>query len=211
MPVDRLEEQWRNTWNEFSVPITPALLHEFEDLKARYSEPHRKYHTTRHLEECFQKLPEVRALAQRPAEVEVALWYHDAIYDTRSNQNEGRSAELARAKLLSVGGSAESAARISELIMATRHDVAPKENDARVLVDVDLSILGTTPERFEEYEQQVREEYSWVPELLFRKERRRILENFLRRESIFNTRVFLERYEQQARENIQRSITRPSG
>ncbi|HEX5883428.1 MAG TPA: hypothetical protein VFY67_02675 [Pyrinomonadaceae bacterium] len=206
----QLANQWKNSWSELGVPITPTLLHDFEDLRARYSEPHRKYHTVRHLEECFEKLAEVRTLAQHPAEIEIALWFHDAIYDTQSSQNEAESAELARAKVLMVGGTVESAARIAHLIMATRHDAVPEGNDAEVLVDVDLSILGATAERFEEYEQQVREEYSWVPESVFKKERGRILQSLLARASIFNTQLFMDRYEQRARNNIERSFVRLS-
>ena len=205
-----LDEQWRKSWGALGVAISPVLLRDFEDLIARYSEPHRRYHTVRHLEECFEKLAEVRALAEHPAEVEIALWYHDAIYDTRSKQNEAESAALARAKVLAAGGVEKSATRISQLIMATRHDVVPNGNDAKLLVDVDLSILGATAERFDEYEQQVREEYSWVPDSVFRNERRRILQTILARPSIFNTQLFIDRYEQQARDNIQRSITRLS-
>lgn len=205
-----LRDQWINTWKDLGVSITPGLLQDFEDLITRYSEPHRKYHTVRHLEECFEKLSEVRALAQHPAETEVALWFHDAIYDTRSHQNEAQSAELARTKVLAVGASAETADRVSQLIIATRHDATPEENDAKVLVDVDLSILGANAQRFDEYEKQVREEYSWVPEVFYLKERKRILKTFLARAAIFNTRVFQERYEQQARKNIERSILRLS-
>ena len=205
-----LVDQWKKSWSELGVSITPALLQDFNEIIARYSEPHRKYHTTRHLEECFEKFAEVRTLAQRPAETEIAVWFHDAIYDPRSNQNEPKSAELAQAKVLAFGGPAESAARISQLILATRHDVVPEGNDAKLLVDVDLSILGATPERFEEYEQQVRQEYSWVPDQIFTKERKRILQQLLARASIFNTQLFIDRYEQQARENLTRSIIRLS-
>lgn len=95
--------------------------------------------------------------------------------------------------------------------MATRHTAVPHDVDAKVLVDVDLSILGASAERFDEYEQQVRDEYSWVPEFIFRRERKRILQEFLSRPTVFNTQVFLERYEQQARKNIERSIARLSG
>lgn len=203
-----LEDQWKKSWRELGVAITPALLQDFKDVLARYSELHRKYHTVRHLEECFEKLAEVRPLAQHPADVEIALWFHDAIYDTQSNQNEVESAELARANVLAAGGSEDSADRIAQLIMATRHDAMPEGNDVEVLVDIDLSILGATAERFDEYEQQVREEYSWVPESVFRKERRRILQHLLERSSIFNTQLFRDRYEQQARDNIERSIMR---
>jgi predicted metal-dependent HD superfamily phosphohydrolase len=204
-------EQWRSTWAGLGVSITSALLGDYEELIARYSEPHRKYHTVRHLDECFAKLAEVRGLAEHPAEVEIALWFHDAIYEKRSAHNEARSAELAVAKIRAAGGSAEVGARVADLIMATRHAAVPQSNDAKVLVDVDLSILGTGPARFDEYERQVREEYSWVPGFLFNRERQKILQEFLARPSIFGTRLFLERYEQQARTNLERSLGRLGG
>lgn len=204
-------ERWKATWQELGVPFTPALRAAFDDLIARYSEPHRKYHTVRHLDECFAKLGEVRARADHPAEVEVALWFHDAIYEKRSDQNEAKSAELAAATVRNAGKPAECAQRISDLIMATRHAAVPQDNDAKVLVDVDLSILGESPERFDEYERQVREEYSWVPEFLFKRERRKILEEFLARPAIFNTDLFRERYEAQARANLKRSLKQLGG
>lgn len=199
------------TWRELDVPMTPALLGAFDELIARYSEPHRKYHTVRHLDECFSKLGEIRPFAEHPAEVEVALWYHDAVYARRSDQNEAKSAELAAATVRSAGKPAGCAQRIAVLIMATRHAAVPQDNDARVLVDVDLSILGETPARFDEYERQVREEYSWVPGFVFNRERRRILEEFLARPAIFNTALFRERYEGQARANIERSLKQLGG
>jgi predicted metal-dependent HD superfamily phosphohydrolase len=80
--------------------------------------------------------------------------------------------------------------------------------DAEIVVDVDLSILGAAPERFEEYERQIRAEYRWVPGFLFRRKRAKILQEFLARPRIFSTQTFIDRYEQQARANIARSLTR---
>jgi predicted metal-dependent HD superfamily phosphohydrolase len=201
-------DQWQASWKALGVQITPALMEVYEDIIARYSEPHRKYHTVRHLDECFAKLSELRAMAERPAEVEIALWFHDAIYEKRSSENEARSADLAVDAVSDAGGSKDAASRIAELIMATRHAAVPDSMDAQVLVDVDLSILAAPTARFDEYEDQVREEYSWVPGFLFRKERRRILQEFLARPTIFNTLLFRERYETQARANLERSIER---
>lgn len=200
-------DQWKTTWLGLGVPITTSLLQAFEEITSRYSESHRRYHTLQHLDECFAKLAELRSFTEHGAEIEVALWFHDAIYDTRSKENEARSAELAASTVLTAGGLPESAARISELILDTRHATVPNGNDAQILVDVDLSILGAKSDRFDEYERQVREEYSWVPDLLFRPERKKILTEFLSRPSIFNTQLFMDRYEQQARANIERSIS----
>lgn len=201
-------DQWRATWTALGASITPDVLSGYDDLITRYSEPHRKYHTVRHLDECFVKLAEIRALAAHPAEVEVALWFHDAIYEKRASDNEAKSAELAVSRAKAARLADECSERIAALIMATKHAAIPESDDAKVLVDVDLAILGETAERFDEYEEQVRQEYSWVPGFLFRKERKKILQEFLARPFIFSTPIFGERYEKQARENMQRSIAR---
>jgi len=80
--------QWRSTWSGFGIELTRSLTAHFDDLIRRYSEPHRKYHTCQHLDECFEKLEELRSEAAHPHEVEIALWFHDAIYEKQSSQNE---------------------------------------------------------------------------------------------------------------------------
>jgi predicted metal-dependent HD superfamily phosphohydrolase len=193
-------------WAAFGVTAADEGL--LRDLVARYSEPHRKYHTMQHLEECFGKLGELRALARKLEEIELALWFHDAIYDTRRKDNEEKSAEWARSAVLAAGVAAPAGERVYELVMATRHNAVPAGIDAQILVDVDLSILGASPDRFDEYEVQVRQEYSWVPGPLFRRERRKILEDFLKRRSLFQTAQFVAAYEARARDNLQRSIAK---
>jgi predicted metal-dependent HD superfamily phosphohydrolase len=196
-------DAWRATWTRLGVAAPDEAV--YRDLIARYSESHRKYHTLQHLDECFDKLRELRADAVHPEEIELALWYHDAIYDVRRQDNEARSAELARSKILAAGLPTAVADRVHAMVMSTRHDAAPSGTDEKILVDVDLSILGAAPERFDEYERQVREEYRWVPEPVFRVRRRSILKEFLERPTIFNTRTFIDAYEAQARANIERS------
>ncbi len=197
-------DRWQTTWDRLRVPAPPAPL--LEDLIARYCEPHRRYHTVRHLDECFEQLREIEAEAGRLGEIELALWFHDAIYDVRRHDNEARSAEWARAVAIQAGVADLAADRIHALVMSTAHDAVPGSLDERILVDVDLSILGAPPERFDEYERQIREEYAWVPEQEFRAKRRAILAQFLARPRIFATRSFLERYEASARANLARSM-----
>lgn len=206
-----LHERWQATWNAMGVAPTPALHACFEDLVARHSEPHRRYHTLQHLDECFRHFDLLRHVADHPAEIEVALWFHDAIYDTRSNDNETKSAALAKATVLDAGAAPASADRIEALVMATRHAAVPADPDARRLVDVDLSILGAPAPRFDEYERQVREEYAWVPGFVYRRERGKILRGFLARPAIYSTPPFLQRFEHQARRNIERSVAALGG
>jgi predicted metal-dependent HD superfamily phosphohydrolase len=199
-----LAERWGATWRALGVAPPSGL---FEAIIARYAEAHRHYHTPRHLEECFEALEGVRGEAERPGEVELALWFHDAIYDTRRHDNEQRSAEWARAVAAEAGLEAQVGERVAALVMATRHEATPVGADACVLVDVDLSILAAEPLRFDEYERQVREEYRWVPEPVFRRERRRILRRLLERPALYNTARMRESHERRARANLERSLS----
>jgi predicted metal-dependent HD superfamily phosphohydrolase len=198
-----LANRWAAAWEELGASPDERL---FQDLSAAYREPHRHYHTLQHLEECFANFDLLRADADNPAQVELALWFHDAIYDTRRPDNEERSAHWASESIVPV--SREAAEQVHRLIMATKHDAAPEDSDAKLLVDVDLSILGAADERFDQYERQIREEYAWVPTLLYRRERRRILAAFLSRPVLFRTSVFVRRYELQARRNLERALAR---
>ena len=198
--------RWVATWRELGVPDSPALRRLHDDVLGRYSEPHRHYHTAQHLAECFEKVQDIIGLAEHPAEVTVGLWFHDAIYDTRRHDNEEQSAVWARDAARDLGAGAEPAQRIHDLVMATRHAAEPHGIDAQVLVDADLSILGAHPARFQEYEAQVRREYAWVPDETFRTGRARILKEFLARPHLFSTAHFRERYEAQARRNLQHSL-----
>ncbi len=175
-------------------------------LLAAYAEPQRHYHTGQHLSECLGLLDQHLALANEPGEVELALWFHDAIYDVRANDNELKSAEWAVRELQQAGVASERIQRVQELILATRHSARPEEPDQALLVDVDLSILGAPRARFEEYEHQVRAEYAWVPEPLFRQKRRAVLSEFLSRRPIYNTQQLLSALENQARANLSWSL-----
>ncbi|MGI0485845.1 hypothetical protein ACN4EK_10435 [Pantanalinema rosaneae CENA516] len=147
-------------------------------------------------------------MAKHPGEVEVALWFHDAVYDVKSQDNELQSALWAKQALLKCGISDEVAERIYALVLATDHSLPPRSADAQLLVDIDLSILGASPERFEQYEVQVRQEYEWVPRSQYSDKRQAILQGFLNRPFIFSTEQFRNQFESQARENLQRSILR---
>lgn len=176
-------------------------------LREAWAEPHRAYHTTAHLAACLSGLAEVEAGLDEPHAVAIALWYHDAVYDPTRSDNEAASAALAHAHLSAAGAPAEAKARVVALIDATRHDAVPADGDARALVDVDLGILGASAERYSRYEDEVRREYSWVPEAAFRAGRASILRGFLARPRIYATEAFA-RLEAPARANLAWAIAR---
>lgn len=177
-----------------------------QQLLQAYAEPQRRYHTPQHLAECLQLFDETRDLAAQPAEVEIALWFHDAVYDVTAGDNEARSADWAERELRAAGVDEARIARIRELILATRHATLPQGQDACLLVDIDLAILGAPRPRFEAYEAQVRAEYAWVPEPLFRRKRRDILQEFLARRPLYRTPRLQARLEAQARANLAWSL-----
>jgi len=195
-------ERWHASWQGVAPP--PAAP--YYELMAAYAEPHRHYHTAQHLEACFAHFDAVGSLAAHPAEVALALWFHDAIYDTKRQDNEEKSAAWAKRALLAAGAAADAAGRVHALVMATRHAAVPRGRDEAVLVDVDLSILGAAPGRFDEYERQVRAEYAWVPDFIFRRKRRQVLGGFLARAQLFSTAPMRERLEASARANLERSL-----
>jgi len=180
----------------------------WEQLVARYSEPQRAYHTLRHLKECFGWFEQVRRIARQPGEIAFALFYHDAIYDTHAPGNEEQSADLAEDILTEYVRGDSEPARVRALILATKHDAQPMDQDAKLLVDIDLSILGSPSARFEEYERRIRSEYKWVAAEAFRNGRRRVLSQFLNRPSIYSCDYFRERLESTARSNLLWSLNR---
>ncbi len=142
-------------------------------------------------------------MVPHPAEVEMALWFHDAIYDTKRSDNERRSADWAIAELSAAGASPESTKLVERLVMVTTHDALPQTLDEQFLVDIDLSIIGADDQRFDGFERQVREEYSFVPGFLFRMKRKAILKTFLERERIYSTPHFTALLEGKARRNLE--------
>jgi predicted metal-dependent HD superfamily phosphohydrolase len=180
--------------------------HVFDQLAAAYTEPARTYHDIQHLRHCLTELEGNMALAHRPIEVEAALWFHDAVYAPARSDNEDRSALLAQTALRAGGVVSDIAGRIGALVLATRHTELALEDDARLICDVDLSILGTQPAAFRLFERAIRQEYRWVPDALYRKGRIEVLRRLLRRRSIYQTAPFQARYENQARQNLEAAV-----
>ena len=196
-------ERWQQLLDSLDLP---AETHTYAALVAAYGEPHRHYHTARHITHCLAELDLARPLAAEPAEAEMALWFHDAVYDTHRADNEEQSAAWARRFLEGEGLGPASLHRIVEHILATRHSAAPGTADSQLTVDADLAILGAGADDYGEFERNVRQEYGWVPEPVFRARRAEILQSFLDRPSIYHTAFFRERHESAARTNLAAAI-----
>ena len=188
--------------------IDDRLKHE---LSALYGAGGRHYHGMAHIEALLVLAGEYRAILCDPQAVEAAIWLHDAVYDSRARDNESRSAELAE-ELLGSHADKQRLARITAMIQASAtHELPPftdanAARDAALFLDMDLSILGAPPGAFDAYEDAVRQEYGWVDEPSWRAGRAGVLKTLLARPHIFHTPEFRSRFEEQARENMARSL-----
>ncbi|CAN7769077.1 HD domain-containing protein [Mesorhizobium sp. LjNodule214] len=184
------------------------------ELSLLYQAADRHYHNLVHIEAMLALASDYRASLHDPEAVEAAIWFHDAIYDSRAKDNEARSAALVEEKLAG-RGDAERLGRIAAMIVATAtHELPGLQRlgdehfirDAALFLDMDLSILGATPKVFDAYEQAVRREYGWVEEPMWRAGRCAVLKTFLARPHIYHTEEFRQRFEPRARRNMARSI-----
>ncbi len=200
-----MSDRWTRLWRQVS-PASGDPQPVYRELASLYSQAHRHYHNLHHIAECLAELDTAHPLTNQPLAVELAIWFHDAIYDTRAQDNEESSAELAKRCIANAGGDAELRDAVAALVMATKTHEPNVHPDAPLLADVDLSILGQPRERFQQYDAQIRQEYDWVPEATFVARRVEILERFLGRKRIYTTDHFFAKYEQQARANLQNSI-----
>lgn len=199
-------ERWSWLWQAALNREAPAGL--YEQLQAQYAEPHRQYHNQRHIAECLREFDRIRSRAREPEAVEFAIWFHDAVYDSRAADNEEQSAALAGESLRQAGARPALVHAVRQLVLATKLHDGALHPDAPLLVDVDLSILGQSAARFWEYEQGIRAEYAWVPQEVFRGKRAEILERFLARPRLYHTDFFFKRFELQARANLNAAIAR---
>jgi len=179
-----------------------------DELIARYSEPHRCYHTMVHVQDCLDKLAACDDLNAHDRQLlEAALWFHDAIYDPTRNDNEAESARLAEDRLAAMGEPADFIAEVSRLILLTAgHTVEPGDRLGARLVSIDLSILGADPAVYDAYAAGIRAEYAHVPEALYRAGRAAVMSRFLDSPVLFPDPAWAARLDAPARANMRREI-----
>jgi predicted metal-dependent HD superfamily phosphohydrolase len=170
-----LHHNWVGLLQRYRV-ATPDVGPPFELLVAAYSAPDRHYHNLEHLDEMFQVAARLVDPAADPGPLQLAIWFHDAVYDPRAGDNEARSADLAIALLRPIGVSASVLEQVTRLIGTTAHlaDLRPPEDrDAMTLLDADLEVLGAPEDRYRQYASAIRHEYAWVPDAEYRPARAR--------------------------------------
>jgi pantetheine-phosphate adenylyltransferase len=191
--------RWHNLAKRCGLQDTQS---KYEDLYRSYSESHRAYHNLAHIANVLLEFDSIRHEIMNPDSVEIALWYHDVVYDTQRKDNEEESAN----RLLSAFGNQDKT-ELVRLIMATKHNVEmPETTDEKYIADIDLAKLGSSIDEFSENNTAIRQEFNWASEDEYRKGRRAFFHSMLDKSHIFYTAHFRNKYEELARDNLKRAI-----
>lgn len=169
-----------------------------------YNEPQRRYHTLAHIEHCLSMFEQCKSLTASPDALEIAIWFHDVIFQPGNPDNEALSAELYEE--LSAGAHTdEFRALVSKMIMATLHnECLSGDSDIGYMVDIDLSSFGLAWEDFLRDSSNLREESRHLSEAAYSRKQGEFRANLLARPRFYQTEFFFQRYEQQARDNLTR-------
>jgi len=175
------------------------------EIETYYTSKKRYYHTLNHLDNLFQELFPIKDKLEDWETIQFSIFYHDIIYNASRNDNEEKSAILEIERLKEIGLSENQILKCNHQILMTKsHEIS--DNDTNYFTDADLSILGKNWETYEEYYKQIRKEYRIYPDFIYNRGRKKALKQFLEMKRIFKTDYFFEKYEKQARLNLQSEL-----
>lgn len=211
--ISNLQMRW--------AKLTKGVLEDVSEMwwnvvKEKYCEASRKYHTFSHLHKMFYHMDSHLNQVQNVIAMSYAIFFHDVVYDARSQENEEYSINLFKkfAEDSLLNEDTELVSTVEELILASKvhcteehklEGVYGKE-DVHYFLDFDLSILGTEPKEYKEYASQIAEEYDYLPTMKYNFLRSKVLQHFLQVPNIYATKAFRDDYEELARKNIENEI-----
>jgi len=204
--LERLRGRWEALWRGLGAGEAP-INEVFADVAARYDEDGRYYHNFNHVDRVLTVADQLSHHAHDFTAVQLALWFHDVVYDPRAADNEEESAAYAAAALQRLQLAPDTIDEVLRLILATKaHAAADGDANAQVVLDADLAALGAEWSQYAQDGDNIRQEYAFVPEPAYRQGRRRVLAGFLQRERIFQTELLFATLEARARQNIAREM-----
>jgi predicted metal-dependent HD superfamily phosphohydrolase len=199
------EENYKQILSELTT--NPQLPSQYvEEVKAQHQKKGRYYHTFYHLESIWMQLQPVKETISDWPVLVCAIAYHDFQYNTLKNDNEEKSALIAVKKLSVLQLNAEQITRCRQHILATKGHQVSADADTNYFTDADLSILGADAESYRSYANNIRKEYRYYPDLIYKPGRRKVLDFFLQMPRIFKTGHFFALYESNARRNLAQEL-----
>lgn len=200
-----IEEVWDMLSYQLSIPKADSRKI-LKEIIEKYTEPHRSYHNLSHLYSMLMMAEEYYDFIENPILFELSIWFHDLIYDPKRNDNEEKSAERA-VELLSPFLADSFLENLKQIILSTiNHTPILKNNDSKLFLDLDMSVLASDSTVYEKYTSAIRKEFSIFSDEIYIAGRKSVLGKFIEGENIFFTEFFQENFEKQAIENIQNEI-----
>jgi len=176
------------------------------EIEKYYSSKKRHYHSLSHLDNLLAQLTEVKGEIHNWENILFTLYYHDIIYNSLKSDNEEKSAELAEKRMAQISVANETIELCKKQILATKSHIKSTDSDTNYFTDADLSVLGQPWETYSIYYKNVRKEYSIYPDLVYNQGRKKVLNHFLTMGRIFKTEPFYNKFERQAKQNLQKEI-----
>jgi predicted metal-dependent HD superfamily phosphohydrolase len=205
--IDYLKNSWFNLWQDLSLKNCQLRDEVFTDLINTYSHPARQYHNLEHIKEIFSLLEQVADIVQNVQVLKLSAWFHDYVYNPQAKDNEELSAIYAKNILNQLNIDSEIVYSTTQIIRSTNnHQPRLTSIDNLIFLDLDLAILGSTPERYLQYNQAIRKEYQHLSDRDYYQGRTKVLTKFVTRPRIYYTDYFYRRFEAIARKNMQTEI-----
>jgi predicted metal-dependent HD superfamily phosphohydrolase len=190
----------------------------FEELFGIHSKKHlhiflneyngRPYHSEKHIWFMLKLYEKYKHHLNDSVAVLFAILYHDIIYDSQAETgaNEHASEKFLYEHVQSdiCKHHTSSIIHARRMILATINHIS-NDTDCDFFLDCDLAILSENYNDVVDYDNAIRQEYSWVSEELYIQGRSKVLSNFLNRDKIFHSEMMLDRNDK-AKNNLKKLL-----
>ncbi|MFW9972282.1 MAG: hypothetical protein ACFFDF_19005 [Candidatus Odinarchaeota archaeon] len=219
-----MKSLWKDLVSKYSNDLD-FIEKLYKIIEKRYISSNRAYHNLDHINLLLSEVKRFKNRIDDYDSVLFAIWFHDIIYNPQRENNEERSAKYAKRFLVKINYEKTRIQKVQDLIekldgewirkgekefiLRTKdHSIrnGTEDKDIKLFLDLDLLILGMKREEFIKYAKNIRKEYEFVPDDIYNKERKKILNKYLNSQFIYKTKKFRELYEKQARRNIKFEI-----
>ncbi|XP_043280397.1 uncharacterized protein [Venturia canescens] len=208
-----LEDLWKEATEGFDTAVSETW---FNRLNEVYSDEKRTYHNMNSLSEKLSHYNEIKDQLKNPQALLLAVFFQNFEYDPKALDGESQNLDHFNTFADEAGISPDNEVRIETcalLKVASTHSTEEHKvggafggEDAHYLLDLDMAILGSSPEAYTDYREKIRGEYSFLSEPMYTALRLKVLQNFVQIPNIFATKEFREKFEEQARLNIQAEV-----
>ena len=206
MTWHEMKTRWLQLATQLAMEETAAQT-VWQKLASAYGADGRFYHNLNHIQHALDIAAQLKEAATDDTAVQLAIWFHDVVYDPRRSDNEAQSAAFARELLAPLNVSLPLLDAITDLILATQnHQTAVPNPNCFVLLDADLAIFCAAPPQYDAYARAIRQEYSFVSDEAYRLGRTAVLQRFLARTPFYFTEWMRERGETAVVQNITREL-----